>query len=94
MRVKTLVLIAASLMVLSSCACKPQIEYVDRVVLVDPILPEVESTPLPQTELIVWGDYRAYKAECEAQISKCNADKQGLIDAIQTGKQEPNDSRP
>jgi len=82
MRVKTLVLTLLSLTILSSCACKPTIEYVDRVEYVKPQVPEFDDTKYPSVERRVWGDYRVYREQCEAQIDMCNADKHGIIRAI------------
>jgi hypothetical protein len=78
------VLIPLSLLVLSSCACKPTREYVDRVEYVNPVVPEFTSTGYPTVELKVWGDYALYKKQCETQIDKCNLDKSAIIDSIST----------
>jgi len=82
MRVKTLALMLLSLTVLGSCACKPTIEYIDRVEYLHPQIPEFADTKYPSVELRVWGDYRVYKEQCEVQIDVCNADKHGIIRAI------------
>ena len=84
MKVKTLALILLSLTILSSCACKPTIEYVDRVEYIAPQIPELPPTPYPSINLNVWGDYAIYKQQCQAQIDKCNADKSAIMDAIIT----------
>jgi hypothetical protein len=78
------VLIVASLTILSSC-CKPKTEYVERIIHIKPDYPELERiqpTEYPQPGLVVWGDYKRYKALCEAQIDKCNADKSALIEPL------------
>ena len=86
MRAKTIVLMLLSLTVLSSCACKSTIEYVDRVVVVEPVLPDIQSIVYPSVELRVWGDYAIYKAQCEAQIDICNSSIQSIINSIEKGQ--------
>lgn len=82
MKAITTVLMLASLILLSSCSCNPKTEYVDRIVYVEPVLPEVTNTKLPSIELNVWGDYAIYKAQCEAKIKSCNSEKNSIINSV------------
>lgn len=84
MKAKTFALTLLSLTVLSSCACKPTIEYIDRVEYITPQIPELPPTAYPTITLNIWGDYAIYKQQCRAQIDKCNADKSAIIDSILT----------
>ena len=91
MKALTLVLLLPFPILLSSCACKPTIEYVDRVEFIEPQLPDLLPTEYPSIRLQVWGDYAIYKQQCEAQIDKCNADKSAIINAIETKRNKSND---
>jgi hypothetical protein len=82
MKAMMLVLLLPFLILLSSCSCKPTIEYVDRVELINPQLPDLLATEYPSVRLQVWGDYAIYKQQCEAQIDKCNADKQSITESL------------
>ena len=84
MLVKISVLTALSLLLfVSGCStCEPKIEYVDRVVYITPEVPNVLPTEEPSVTLKVWGDYKVYKQQCQAQISLCNVDKQSILTAI------------
>lgn len=82
MKVLMLVLLLPFLILLSSCSCKPTIEYVDRVEFIEPTIPTVMDTEYPNVRLQVWGDYAIYKQQCEAQIDKCNADKQSILESL------------
>jgi hypothetical protein len=82
MKALMLALLLPFLMILSSCSCKPTIEYVDRVEFIEPIVPSVMDTEYPSIRLQVWGDYAIYKQQCEAQIDKCNADKQSITESL------------
>ena len=87
MRVLISVLIPLSLLIfVSGCSCTPEIKYVDRVVYTVPIVPETHLTVKPSVTLEVWGDYKVYKEQCEAQIKVCNADKVSIIDSLKTYK--------
>jgi hypothetical protein len=76
-------LLLLPVVMLAGCSCKPTIEYVDRVVYIDPVVPEVVTTEYPSVELNVWADYHIYKLQCERQIDMCNADKSGIIRSLQ-----------
>jgi hypothetical protein len=82
MKALMLALLLPFLMILSSCSCKPTIEYVDRVEFINPQLPDLLPTEHPSIRLQVWGDYAIYKQQCEAQIDKCNADKQSITESL------------
>jgi hypothetical protein len=83
MKALMLALLLPFLMILSSCACKPTIEYVDRVEFINPQLPDLLPTEYPSVRLQVWGDYAIYKQQCEAQIDRCNTDKRSIPDSLQ-----------
>lgn len=84
MKAKTLVLLPVFLIVLSSCACKPTIEYVDRVQYLVPEVPKLAPVEYPKVQLEVWGDYSIYKAQCEAQINLCNLNMETIVNSITT----------
>jgi hypothetical protein len=87
MRVLTSVLMPLSLLIfVSGCSCTPETKYVDRIVYTAPVVPEVHPTTKPSVILEVWGDYKVYKEQCEAQIKVCNADKVSIIDSLKTDK--------
>lgn len=83
MKVLTSVLILPFLLLLSSCS-SPEIRYVDRTVYLQPIVPAFEKTEYPGVELRVWGDYKVYKMQCEAQLDRCNLDKKTTLDSLET----------
>ncbi len=87
MRVLTSVLIPLSLLIfVSGCSCTPEVKYVDRITNITPVVPETHPTELPSMKPMVWGDYKVYKEQCEAQIRVCNADKVSIIDSLKTDK--------
>lgn len=84
MKLATIALIALSLTVLSSCStCKPKTEYVDRIVYQSPVYSKPDLAEYPTVQLYLWGDYAVYKAQCEAQIDKCNSDMQSVLKALE-----------
>ena len=86
MKVKTFVLMSLSLIILSSCAKSPIIQYVDRVVYQEPVYPVPAYLNYPSVNLIVWGDYAIYKAQCEALIDTGNSELQSILDALSSTK--------
>lgn len=85
MRLLISVLMLPFLVGLSSC-CSPEVRYVDKVVYKKPVVPNPPTTEYPSVRLNVWGDYAVFKAQCVAQIDKCNADKKSIIDSLDTGE--------
>jgi hypothetical protein len=88
MRVKMLALMLPFLLVfVSGCSTtEPRIEYVDRIVYTDPIIPETTDTANPSMHPDVWGDYKIYKEQCKAQIKACNIDKKSIVDSLKFEK--------
>lgn len=87
MKAAILALMLISLTSLNSCStCTPKTEYVDKIVYVEPIVPEYKQTDLPEVELNVWGDYAKYKLQCESLINSCNADKLSIINSLKENK--------
>lgn len=76
-------LILLSLTFIASC-CKPvkEIEYVDRVEYRTPLMSVPVPTKAPEWNVRINGDMLKYRAQCVAQIEKCNIDKQGLYDEV------------
>lgn len=84
MKLKIVVLMLLSPLGLSSCStCKPKTEYVDKIVYIQPVVPEYSKTNQPNVELNVWGDYTKYKLQCTALINSCNADKLSIIESLE-----------
>lgn len=70
-------LILLSLMLIASC-CKPikEVQYVDRIEYKTPVMSKPVDTLAPEWEVKINGDMVRYRDRCEAQIEKCNTDKE------------------
>ena len=81
MKLVMIVLTLPFLMSLSSCTTT-KVEYVDRIVYKEPLVPQYSSIMYPSVPLVVWGDYAVYKAQCEAKINQCNSNMQSIYNSI------------
>ena len=86
-----LIFLISSSSLLVGCSTQPKIEYVDRIVYKEPIVPIYNELSYPQTRLQVWGDYSIYKLHCESIIDKSNNNLKSIYEALDIKKSKNKD---